>query len=295
MTHFTFLTEDQIIGNTALEVIKKYGREASPTDLAIVLGSPEYGNETGTCEGEPTCDYWTSTSILGEYVSLIDGWGINGAVYPGMAKKTCIRPALSPEETAKIQPDEERPPILGVACCTWGEFPQTIADKKTRCRLGNAYKKGLLKETGKKYTFNGIDVCNQHDAFKPIAYPEFEYKGDRYVRVLSYTRYGYMSDGTASKVGRYYWMKVEPLEWLKDPTGWWVTRKCLLSGVEFDNKLYKGDFDKTRISRYINTYFAKESRPLRQKSKKRQKTRTITVHAAHHKASPNCCRTQNER
>ena len=294
--NFTFLTKDQLFGTTALEAIKKYGHEAAPTDLAIVLGSPEYESETGTSDGEPTCDYWTATCHLGEYVSIIGAYGTNAAIYPADSKETCVRPALSPAETAKIHPDKRRPAVQGVECCTYGEYPQTVVNPFLGRRLEIAYKLGKLKKDNTQYTFNATGIYELRKPFKEQPHPVFEYRGKRYIRVIAraVNYCFYLSNGTHVKNGHPYWIKVQPVEYLKDPTGWWVARRCLLTGIEFNNDFYKGDFSKTFMKRYLDTYFAKESLASRQKSKKRQKPRTITVHAAPHKAFPNCCRMQNE-
>ena len=47
----TFLTEDQIWGGSALDVIKKYGTKTALTDLAIALGG-YMGSGSTTSEGD---------------------------------------------------------------------------------------------------------------------------------------------------------------------------------------------------------------------------------------------------
>ena len=59
-----------------------------------------------------------------------------------------------------------------------------------------------------------------------------------------------------------YWIEVQPIEWLVDPTGTWISKKALIGGIQFDTeKYYKGDFSKTFIKHYLDTYFAKEIEP----------------------------------
>ena len=50
MLDFTFLKEDQIWGNDALEVMKRYGTKVAPTDLAVILGSRMTGVGRRTSE-----------------------------------------------------------------------------------------------------------------------------------------------------------------------------------------------------------------------------------------------------
>ena len=52
-----------------------------------------------------------------------------------------------------------------------------------------------------------------------------------------------------------------------------VAKKCLFAGIQFDTKeKYDGDFSKTSMKHYLDTYFAKEIEPVttieRTKSKK---------------------------
>lgn len=97
-----------------------------------------------------------------------------------------------------------------------GEYPKTKVDEKLSMVLESLYNEGKIKEgitcTGRWYSSNGQkedlkDYAGKHS-------PEFEYEGDRYVRVVSYpnrSEYRY-SDGTsAGRVGIVRWVKVEPI------------------------------------------------------------------------------------
>lgn len=66
----TFLTEDQIWGDHALDVIKAYGRPAAPTDLAIVLGGL-MGNSATTCEGEKSGFIWSASATSNYHVRSV--------------------------------------------------------------------------------------------------------------------------------------------------------------------------------------------------------------------------------
>lgn len=57
----TLLTEDQIWGNQALDVMKKYGTRTALTDLAIVLGGL-MGRSTTTSEGERSGYHWSASA-----------------------------------------------------------------------------------------------------------------------------------------------------------------------------------------------------------------------------------------
>lgn len=65
----TFLTEDQIWGGSALDVIKKYGTQTALTDLAIALGG-YMGSGSTTSEGDKAGYVW-SASANGDYVRVV--------------------------------------------------------------------------------------------------------------------------------------------------------------------------------------------------------------------------------
>lgn len=100
-----------------------------------------------------------------------------------------------------------------------GEYPKTKVDEDLSRTLESLYHGGKIQEgilcTGRWYSGNGQkemfgDYAGKHS-------PEFEYQGQRYVRVVSYpsdkgNRY---SDGTPSgKVGTIRWAKVEPISFV---------------------------------------------------------------------------------
>ncbi len=72
----TFLTEDQIWGGSALDVIKKYGTQTALTDLAIALGG-YMGSGSTTSEGDKAGYVW-SASANGLVVRVVrDGGGMS--------------------------------------------------------------------------------------------------------------------------------------------------------------------------------------------------------------------------
>ena len=59
----TFLTEDQIWGGSALDVIKKYGTQTALTDLAIALGG-YMGSGSTTSEGDKAGYVWSASASV---------------------------------------------------------------------------------------------------------------------------------------------------------------------------------------------------------------------------------------
>ncbi|MCI8729539.1 MAG: leucine-rich repeat protein [Clostridia bacterium] len=97
-----------------------------------------------------------------------------------------------------------------------GEYPKTKVDENLSQALELLYHGGKIKEdilcTGRWYSCNGQKEENKDYAGKHS--PEFEYKGNRYVRIISHPNDGgnKYTDGTvAGKDGTVRWVKVEPI------------------------------------------------------------------------------------
>ena len=73
----TFLTEDQIWGGSALDVIKKYGTKTALTDLAIALGG-YMGSGSTTSEGDKAGYVWSASAHDGLVRVVRYGGGKSG-------------------------------------------------------------------------------------------------------------------------------------------------------------------------------------------------------------------------
>jgi len=257
---FTFLTEKQIWGNKdgkgQLDVLGRYGISVAPTDLAILFGCwTAIGHYT--FEGDLCCSCWTSSPMNYGAVLSVSYEGVKDRTPPNEQQQS-VRPVLPSSITAKLRPSKQWK--LGcVNIVEYGEYPQTVADEQTSQELEKRYKSNSLQQTGKGYTF-----LERGGSFRPITSSEYKFENKKYIRVLGkpvddYTR---LSTGKIAKKKKPYWVRVEPIEWLKDKTGTWVSKKCLFSGVPFDTKKnYDGNFKNTFIKKYLDTYFAKEIIP----------------------------------
>ena len=266
---FTFLTKEQIwgdaYGNGQLDVIEKYGKLVAPTDLTILLNGDMYdGNDNRTSEGETTCSYWSASPSEFECASYIKHEGImaRGTL---MRRDISVRPILPSSETANLIPSNRKMGVNGIEIVEYGEYPQTVTDEETRERLERLYEyeDDSLRPTGKSYTFDAINPNEDYDAaFKARSCPEYELDGERYIRILvrSSNRYRPLSiREQVDEDGGPYWVKVQPIEWLADPTGVWVSKKCLFAGIPFDTKeKYDGNFQNTSLKKYLDTYFTKD-------------------------------------
>ena len=286
---FTILEMEQILGDKALDVMKKYGIYAAPTDLAVILGGGIQENKKArTPEGDFPCLSWTKSP---RYDNMIICSPINYMTDPtDMAKLSAsmpydrsvsVRPVLPPEEAANIQLNKIKSKISGVDICTYGEYPQTLADEQTSQKLEKLYEDCKLDETGKKYTFDSeSDAWMEPDKTSVC---EFELDGKKYirieVRICQYANHEpILSSGERVEKGKPYWVRVEPIEWLQDKTGTLISKKCLFAGIRFNSsfkkewrKAERDYFPDTEMQWQLDNYFAKEI--IDSETKKLQKER----------------------
>ena len=259
---FTFLKEEQIWGDGALDVIKHYGTKVAPTDLAVILGGYMTGGGERTSENDLTCAFWSASLYGAADVCCVLHDGDNHRETPN-DRSISARPALPPSETSKISPSEARA-IGEVRVAEYGEYPQTIADDVTSEKLERLHASRTLRPTGKNYTFDSVGLNDYITPFKATAFSEYEMDGKRYIRVPGRPAYSnsVLSNGEQVEDGKPYWVEVQPIEWLMDRSGTMVAKKCLFAGIQFDTEVdYDGYFFKTSMKHYLDTYFAKEIEP----------------------------------
>ena len=259
----TLLMKDQIWGEDALDVIKIFGALVEPTDLAVLRGAI-MSNKIRSSTGKLVSYAWTAATSPIKYnygvCALSD---TKGAFSPNL-RLPAIRPVLSPVETAQICPTKTTPLKEGIKICDFGEYPQTIADGQLALELERSFAHKTLRTTGKHYTFDSSDVLGYFAGIQEERCVEYEHKGRKYIRVLAQPADddSRLSNGQPVQDNEPYWVRVAHIEWLVDPTGFWVARKCLLAGIQFDaNERYEGDFSQTFMKKDLNTYFIKEIQP----------------------------------
>lgn len=270
---FTFLKKDQIWGDDALEVMKRYGTQVAPTDLTAILGGYLTRSSARTSKGDLTCAYWSASSSVHKSVCCVFCKG-DEAWYDTYDRFISARPALPPSEASKISPSEARV-IDGIRIAEYGEYPQTVADERTSERLERLHSSRSLRLTGKNYTFDSVGLP-YGTAFKATSFSEYEIMdGRRYIRVPGRpaNKDSKLSTGEQVEEGKPYWVQVQPIEWLMDRSGTMVAKKCLFAGIPFDTeKRYGGKFSKTFMKHYLDTYFAKEMEPT-----ERMPSRTASI------------------
>ena len=265
----TFLREEDIWGDRALEVIQAYGTAVGISDVAIALGTC-MGSGTKNSAGVASGYAWSASSTEYEGVRTVR---LSGVVYyyDPSERLAAGCPALPFSATSLIRPNNVRAMRLAngktVQICEYGAYPQTVALKSVSQELEAQYQKNALKTTGKTYTFDSAELDAYSTGFTPRNCAEYSFAGKKYVRIEGkpYDSDSILSDGTSVQKGQAYWFEVQPIEWLMDPKGMWVARQALFAGIQFDtNSDYDGNFANTAMYNYLQTHFAKEMEAQRQ-------------------------------
>ena len=260
----TLLREEDIWGDRALEVIQAYGTKVGISDVAIALGTM-MGSGTQNSAGVASGLAWSASSNIYGHVRSVDSYGDKDYSFHPDNRKAAGCPALPFSTTSKIRPDNVRAMRLAnnktVQICEYGFYPQTVVPKSVSQELEALYQKHTLKTTGKTYTFDSAELDAYSTGFTPRNCAEYSFAGKKYVRIEGkpYDSDSILSDGTSVQKGQAYWFEVQPIEWLVDPKGMWVSRQALFAGIQFDTKeKYDGNFANTAMYNYLQQYFAKE-------------------------------------
>ena len=259
----TLLKEEDVWGDSALEVIQAYGTRTGISDVAIVLGACR-GSRTKDSIGVPSGLAWSASSSEIGLVRTVDLNGSGLGINPNK-REAAGRPALLFPATSAIRPNNIKIITLQngktVQICEYGAYPQTVVPESISQELEVHYQKNTLKTTGKKYTFDSAEFDAWNIGFALRNSVEYIHKGKKYIRIEGKPFDGdsVLSDGTSVQKGQAYWFEVQPIEWLMDPKGTWVARQALFAGVQFDTKdRYDGNFANTAMYNYLQQYFAKE-------------------------------------
>ncbi len=260
----TLLTEEQIWGNDQgngqLQMMKDYGTKAGMSDLCIMLGGA-IDNGCKTSDGQRAGSHWSASYKDGDVYSVHSN-GYRTRLAPTMLNPGA-RPALPSSVTSSIGLNKAKPSrkISGVDVVEYGEYPQVIASDRVSRKLEQSFSRGQLQTTGKTYTLDGERYDDWGKPLIPRAWPEYQRRGERYIRKVAKCPDGpsLLSNDRKLYTGDVCWIEVQPIEWLKDPSGVMVARQALFSGVEFDRKQkYHGNFENTDMMQYLQTGFAKE-------------------------------------
>ena len=271
MSNFTFLTEDQVFGKNRLKIFEEYGTESVITDFSILLGggvSSQYYTWLGNTKKDRTGTWWTQSRIT-DTCSKVITVSVEQFCDYVIDYFAGARPAIPYSEISSFcsKPVRKESGILEVE---YGEYPQTVVSEEESKILENGYFNRTLGQTGESYTTDSERKYDVRRPFKERKHIEYCYKGEKYVRIEGGINDSgrSLSDGRKVESGISYWVRVEPITWLVDEkTGIALSKNILFAGVQFNNGLYDGDFDKTDIKQFMDTYFSKDIVPVRTSQK----------------------------
>lgn len=251
----TFLTAEQIWGDQALGIFKKYGTTVGLSDLAVLLGGMLTDSGEKTTDGLRAGYVWSASS--GDYsnVRCVDSRGSRYLVEP-RRRHAAARPALPLLSLNSFISSHDARTVAGnVKVIEAGEYPQAAVSDSMAARLRAA------RRLDKYYTF---DACGLDDSesFRPMRLPVYEYNGRRFVRVVAKRKDSdsILCDGRRVISGQEYWVEIEPVKWLVDDNAYMaVSHVALFAGIQFDTKSdYDGDFNRVFINKYLGQYFMPE-------------------------------------
>lgn len=269
--NLTFLTKNETWIFDQLKILKKYGTKASLSDFSIVLGASVSNDHTS--EGNELSDrtgwYWTKTTSDTRWNLVVGSFGDKVSI-SCQSRYVATRPVLSflNEKLIPTYCDRGSSQLEEIE---YGEYPQTIADQKVISYLNTNFYLKTLTKTGKEYTIDSRKYNEYDKEFSPIKLTEYEYDGQKYVRVKVNSHINgdkvTLSDGLYYKNDDYVWIKVEPIKWIKEPEkNLFLSKKCLFSGVRFDKenaKYFDSNFDETEINNFLQNFFIKDIIPIK--------------------------------
>ncbi len=252
MSEFTFLEEEQIFGDKALDIIKKYGTKAKITDLAVIRGG--YLNSD-----EGTGYYWTKDQYDSTSARVVVTDGDRYRLNVSSRFGGC-RPALPYSSIQSICSNVVRDSD-GIPTVMCGEYPQRAVGVKMQYVLNTECNNGRLNKTGKNYTFDSRKYNDYNNGFSPEVYDEYEYQGKKYIRVKVNSHYDRETfqlpqSNWSCKDGDYIWIEVSPVEWIVDEKAdLAIAKNILVAGIRYDDgNKYDGNFENTEMYKYLNKY-----------------------------------------
>lgn len=235
----TLLNEEQTWGENALQIQKDFGTIVGLTDWAVDRGAScdiSYKDREGNLAG---C--MATTSSDRDYFVRATTFSGTKSGNVSRNQSFAICPVIPAEEAKNLHLKNIQtlnlPNGKSVQICEYGSYPQSRVSSQTSRKLEQLLTQNLLPQTGKVYTF-------EHENDRKDKAAEYLYEGKKYVRADN------------------RWYKVEPVQWLMDESGLLRSKMAIMSGIRFSTYdkhfHYKGDFARTNMYNYLNTYFAKE-------------------------------------
>lgn len=260
MVKLALLREDQIWGDNALPTFKKVGTLHKTNNLVAILGGIVTIDISSVDLRLPVA--WTASPDPFGKVRCVNYYGKKIWSFP-QARRPAIRPVISPEEAANIiltdLEEDEHHIITG----KYGEFPRTVADEQTSSLLEGLCQNKKLSQTGKIYVFDVTNMDDEHMDCNPRGYHEYVYNGKKYIRIsgrqsnrknwpFAFVPVEERSQLEWVEPKKPYWVRVEPIKWYLDESGYLVSAECISAGFQFSKrKAYNGNFENTFMNPYL--------------------------------------------
>ena len=271
---FRFLKFDEICGDNELEIIKKYGFDATMTDFSILLGGKYEVTKTTTNKVYNNGCWWIDPKNDLFYICrrgqapMIDFKGTSkviDATSLNIGARPCIPYSFIKDECIVVKDGTDTCKVL------FGEYPQMIVGKQISDKLEKGYKMlelskkngkenaGLInmQRTGKEYSTLEHNPLSDSISIQP--FEEYECDGKKYIRFTGYPSIPgqVLSNYLIVYPDTPYWIKVEPITWIVDKkSGIALSEKILFSGVEYDTK--KRSIGGPRIKQFMQFHFSHE-------------------------------------
>ena len=257
---FDFLTQNDVIGCYALNIFEnQLFVSAKPTDFSKLLGT----NSAGI--------YWLKNYF---YDSVMKSDRIACSPTPDFNDYTSVfckaigaRPSF---KYSTIKEEEHKKEVISdkVMRIEYGEYPQDVVSKEIAKKLEEEYKSSNLEFTGKVYRF--LSKEDGYSFAKKIEFKEYMYYGKKYIRAISAKNEANRNFSNSLTIfpNEAYWIEVSPITWLVDlENDISLAEKILFGGIIFHtDDIYKGNFKKTFIKKFMDTYFSKDIIPSKNKN-----------------------------
>lgn len=221
-------TQDKVFIPSVKELKKKIRNgDLGVSDYSMILGNENKSCYLRSAETEGCLAVYAGESseyIYGDAIRFDYGYT------PRLAIDTtyiadCINSGDNSSISLEINADKKTPAHIKM-----GEYPQTIVSKVLGAELERLFNGGQLmgglKATGRLFTSTAwknkyllpSDMSTSSQLFTAYAWnnksPEFEYNGEKYVRVISHNQNTSMnySNGEKPDYGKAEWVKVEPID-----------------------------------------------------------------------------------
>ena len=262
MTTFRLLTPEEI-KNKSVDCIALHGEQCEMTDYAVVLGG--YATSSPLPENIPNkqSTYWLGgDSAIGDDGFLI-GTIIPQVSVPMLERADSRRPGIRPVVKFSEIASKAKTYKDGIeTIAEYGNYPQTAMTKEFSQMLENKYYNNELKQTKNIYTIDTHSTFDIRDSFSPKNVFEYEYNGERYVRIERQPNnyIANLSDGRKVEDHEVYWFKVEPVKWYVDEKNdLAVAQKALVAGIPYKDPDVKiNSYTQSTIHQYLNQEFKKQ-------------------------------------